>query len=445
MPPNIVLIVAADQRATAVGCESVELVQTPNLDALAQRGTRCTAAYHFGSCVPAVCAPSRAMLHTGIPYTEIDPALMGPVRPPTDRNVPIPPTLGEKLRRAGYHCFGTGKWHNGVETFARSFDSGDAIFFYGMADHWFTPAHAFDPSGSYPETAARNAPGHSTDVFGQTAVDFIQSQRDRENPFFCYCAFTSPHDPRTPPDAYRRMYDPRQIDLPPNFLPEHPFDNGELEIRDERLLGRPRDTKEIQRSLAAYYAMISHMDTWIGRICEAVDSIGKTANTLVVHTADHGLALGQHGLLGKQNMYEHSVRVPLILAGPGVPEGRRNPGLCYQHDLHPTLLEFAGIPDEGRLFTSLLPLLNGKTPGRNTVVSAYRDCQRMIRGDRLKLIEYRVSGDARRQVFDLTEDPWERNDRAEDSHFAEEIARLAYESRRRECSTGRFSSGLPGA
>jgi len=414
MKPNIVLLVADDQRGTAIGCEGIEPVQTPALDALASRGILCRGAYHHGSCSGAVCAPSRAMLHTGLPYTQLDDALLGPTRPRDGQPIEVPATLGGKLREAGYFCFASGKWHNGIDSFHASFDDGRAIFFGGMADHWFTPVHDFDPTGLYPNEAARPAQGFSTDVFGQATVDFITSQRDAEQPFFCYCAFTAPHDPRTPLDAYRSMYDPRDIPLPANFRPEHPFDNGELDIRDERLLGSPRDPNEIKRSLAAYYGMLSHMDAWVGRIHEVLEVTGQLANTLVIHTADHGLAIGQHGLLGKQNMYEHSVRVPLIAAGPGLPKSVIRDGLCYQHDLHPTILEIAGVNDSDGHFESVLPMWRGERTGRPYLTSAYRDMQRMVRQNRYKLIEYDTSDSPRRQMFDLANDPWEQHNLADD-------------------------------
>ncbi len=424
--PSILLTIADDQRGPALNCLGQEHLATPCLDALAARGVNCTRTYHYGSCHGAVSAPSRAMLHTGRPYHQLDPALLGATYAPPGRTVQVPPTLGRQLRAAGYHCFATGKWHNGVDSFHASFDSGANLFFGGMADHWFTPVRDFDPTGLYPREKVRTASGFSTEVFAQSAIDFIHSRRGVKEPFFCYCAFTAPHDPRTPPDPYRRMYDPRRIELPPNFVPRHPFDNGEMEIRDECLLGWPRDPDEIRRSLAEYYGMISHMDAWIGRIHQALADIGQLENTIVVHTADHGLAVGQHGLMGKQNLYEHSVRTPLILAGPGLPAGATRAGLCYQHDLFPTLLELAGaeVPAEVDFFRSLRPMIGGQGSGRPHLVSHYRDVQRMVRDDRHKLIEYQVHGARREQLFDLTSDPWETCDLASNSASSDRLADL---------------------
>jgi len=432
-PPNIILTIADDQRGTALGCGGIEQLLTPALDALASRGARFTQAQHFGSCHGAVCVPSRAMLHTGTPYFQLEDSLLNCSTYP--KSALRTPLLGEKLAQAGYHTFGTGKWHNGVPSFHRSFQAGSSIFFAGMNDHWFTPVHDYDPSGQYPPEARHFADGFSTEVFAQSAIDFIRSRRDADQPFFCYCAFTAPHDPRTPPDAWRRMYPPHAIALPPNTVPRFfsdspsppgvrpAFDNGSLDERDELLLGIPRDAKEIQRETAAYYGMISHMDDWIGRIHQAVAESGLLDNTIIIHTADHGLAIGQHGLMGKQNLYRHSVNVPLIMAGPDIPRGHVSDALCYQHDLHPTLAHLAGADPGPPTFQSLLPLLRGGA-GRTHLGAAFRSTQRSIRDSRYKLIEYRIGGEHFAELFDLSEDPWETCNFIDDPRFIPLIATL---------------------
>src|SRR5690606_5730181 len=106
------------------------------------------------------------------------------------------------------------------------------------------------------------------------------------------------------PPEWRALYDAERLPLPPNFLPEHPFDNGELHTRDEKLAAWPRDAADIRRHLAEYYGMISHQDAQIGRVLECLERRGLRANTIVVYVSDHGLGLGQHGLMGKQNVYE---------------------------------------------------------------------------------------------------------------------------------------------
>lgn len=429
--PNIVLTIADDQRASALGCAGIEPVQTPCLDRLSRRGTRYDSAYHLGSPHGAVCAPSRAMLLTGRPYFQIPSSLIQPGSL-DESEAPLPVSLPQRLRERGYQTFATGKWHNGKGLFRSAFDCGANLFFGGMADHWFTPVFDFDPEGRYPMEARRIAEGFSTEVFARSAIEFIRSRRSRDEPFFCYCAFTAPHDPRTPPDDYRRLYNPSDVVLPPNVIATQPFDkgfhgvgqpldNGALGTRDEMLLGVPRDPNAIRRAIAEYYGMISHMDEWIGKIHDAVAEIGAMEDTVIVHTADHGLAVGQHGLMGKQNLYNHSANVPLILAGPGIGENQTDQVLCYQHDLHPTLLRHAGVElDRGGFFRPLAP--SGGN-GRAFVGAAYAGSQRMIRNARYKLIEYRTPS-PRIEFFDLLEDPWETCDLSGQPEFSQTISGL---------------------
>lgn len=412
--PNVLFMIADDHRSSALGVNGDPIVQTPVLDALARRGVNCRRNYHMGGLSAAVCVPTRAALLTGTnPFRASVGTDMANPRSILTLD-PALTLLPEQFRRAGYRTFATGKWHNDKASFARSFDDGARIFFGGMSDHDAVPLHDFDPSGEYQESNRTIGQGFSTDFFAGAAIRFLQEQ-DGAQPFFLYCAFTAPHDPRTPPAGYAEMYEAASIPLPPNFLPEHPFDNGELQIRDEQLADFPRTPAEVRRHIADYYGMISHLDAQIGAILQALQDNGLAENTIVVYTADHGLAVGEHGLLGKQNLYEHSVRVPLLMAGPGLPSGREVSGLTHTYDLYPTLCQLAGLPvPETVQSRSLLPLFQGG-PGRTSVCSVYKDVQRMVRDDRWKLIRYLPSqqhgaGSERIQLFDTLYDPWEMRD-----------------------------------
>ena len=424
--PNIVFTIADDQRFDLLSAWGRNECQTPHLDRLIERGTWYRRAQTMGSTHAAVCAPSRAMLHTGWSLYRIPDEIRTnwapapwPVAPATDaEHVPL---LGEQLRRAGYHCHGIGKWHNGSRAFARSFDSGANIFFGGMADQFTTPVQEFDPAGRYANDRCRSSGRHSTELFIDSALDFIRGRGRRDaQPFFLYCAFTVPHDPRQTLPEWHARYPVDQIRVPENFLPQHPFDNGELKIRDELLAGFPRTGCEIRQHLADYYALTTHMDDALGRLYHAVEQAGVVDNTIFVHTADHGLAVGQHGLMGKQNLYDHSVRVPLIVAGPGFDRGKPDDRLCYLHDLFPTLLNVASakVPDSCE-FPDLRSARH-----RETLFGAYRDCQRLAGDDRWKLIEYFVDGTRRTQLFDRQSDPWELRDRFADPDCASIVTRL---------------------
>jgi arylsulfatase A-like enzyme len=436
--PNILLTIADDQQATTIGGTGLSQVHTPTLDRIMDQGACFTQAHHFGSCHPAVCAPSRAMLHTGRTYFDLPQSLISNWQSrslSSDEQsadlarLEATPLLGELLGNNGYTTFGTGKWHNGQAAFNRSFQDGENIFFGGMCDHDSVPVNLYDPTGEYPESQQTIGALFSTDLFVEPALDFIASY-DQDEPFFLYIAFTAPHDPRTPLQKYDAMYPRDQIKTPPNFLSDHPFDNGNIyDLRDERLAPWPRTEDLVRQHLGDYYGMITHMDEAIGRLIEALEARGFLDDTLVIHTADHGLAVGQHGLLGKQNMYEHSIKVPLLMMGPGVPENRCIDSLTYQHDLFPTIMEVAGIEEAppGH-FRSLWPQLSDETTDHHpSIYSSYMNWQRVVKNNRYKLIRYFEQdgkGTDRMQLFDHINDPHERHDLIDDSAYASPRAAL---------------------
>jgi len=419
--PNVLFILADDQRYDTIGALGNSEVSTPNLDALVRCGTAFTSAHIMGGSHQAVCMPSRAMLLTGRSLFHLDRQGQDI---PTDN-----PMFPEVLRSQGYTTFGTGKWHNGPTSFARCFSAGDSIFFGGMHEHFSMPLHDFDPLGDYPERDHNVAQGrHSTDIFSESVERFLDDY-DGTAPFLAYLSFTAPHDPRDTHVRYHDMFDPDSLELPENFATEHPFDNGELDVRDEMLAPLPRTPDDIRRHIAEYYAMITHLDDRIGRVLAALESSGHADNTIVVFTGDNGLALGQHGLMGKQNLYDHSVRVPLVLSGPGIPQNQTSDALVYLSDIYATLFELIGepLPDsvEG---VSMVPAMHSKKSApRDTLFTAYRDYQRAVRDRRHKLIEYSVNRERRTQLFDLRADPWETHDLSDDPASAQTLTRLRSE------------------
>jgi arylsulfatase A-like enzyme len=430
--PNVLFFFTDDQRFDTIRALGNGAIRTPNLDALAASGTVFTHAHIPGGSCGAVCMPSRAMLHTGRTLYHIK-----------GQGEEIPPnhvTLAESLRQSGYLTFGTGKWHNGTASYARGFECGDEIFFGGMEDHWMVPLCQFDPTGRYERYAPciRNpwrtntveqrrgdhfhAGQHSTDIFADSSIRFIEKW-DGARPFFMYTSLMAPHDPRSMPEEFLKLYDPDKIELPPNFVPEHSIDTGALRIRDEVLAAIPRIPQEIRRHIAEYYAMISHLDAALGRVLDALRKKGALANTIIVFSGDNGLAVGQHGLLGKQNVYDHSVRVPLIFAGPGIPKGRQSDALVYLLDIFPTLCGLTGtpIPDsvEG---VSLIPCLKDQTAIlRQELYLAYENSIRGLTDGRQKLIEYACGAT---QLFDLVTDPFETRNLAELTESQTALSRL---------------------
>ena len=417
--PNVVFVIVDDQRFDTIAALGHPQVKTPNLDALAQRGTAMTEAHLMGSMSGAVCAPSRAMLHTGRTLWHTNQPQCFDIN---DDHVFMPQWFGQQ----GYHTFGTGKWHNGKASFARSFRDGAKIFLGGMSGQFNMPLHDFDPTGEYTkENRYRSDGQHATDVFTDAACEFIGNYNG-DKPYFLYCAYTSPHDPRSTHQRFHDMYPPDKIELPPNFLPNHPFDNGELKIRDEELAEFPRTEKEIRQHISDYYAMITHHDEAVGRIVAAVEARGELDNTIFVFTADHGLAVGQHGLMGKQNMYEHSMHIPMLMAGPGIPSHAKRDQLVYLLDMFPTLCDLCGLATPNSVEgVSMKPILDDEdADGRHHLSFAYTSIQRAIRDKRHKLIEYVVNGERHTQLFDLVEDPWEMTNHANMPNSREHIERL---------------------
>lgn len=434
--PNILLLLTDDQRHDTIGALGHPDLHTPHLDSLVADGVTCTHAHVMGGNVGAICMPSRAMLHTGRHLFGLQ-SNGGQI--PQEHAL-----LGELLREAGYRTWGTGKWHNGTASYARSFSEGAEIFFGGMADHWNVPACHFDPSGRYAHFAPECvdywqgvrsrvnrcdhvSPGrHSTDLFADACCDFLATTRDQTTPFFASVAFMAPHDPRVMPKPYLESIDPDQLTLPPNLLGEHPFDNGDLQVRDEHLAPYPRDEAVVRSHLRDYYAMIHHLDTAIGRIFAALEEAGQKENTMIVLAGDNGLAVGQHGLMGKQSLYDHSSRVPLLIAGPGLPSDIRRSGLCYLHDVMPTLLELAGLPIPPAVQSrSLLPMLMEGSVIREKLHTAYRGCMRGVRDAETKLIRYVVDGKRREQLFHLPSDPWELHNLIDDPAWQDRRRSLA--------------------
>ena len=327
--PNILFLFADDQRADTVGAWGNERIDTPSLDRLAAEGFSFRRNYTFGSNSGAVCVPSRAMVLTGRSW----------MRSPNDmRGVP---TLPRRLEAAGYRTFITGKWHNGEEALLRSFDRGTAVYLGGMADHTRVGVQDIEDGEL---VRRRVGQAFSSELFADAVIAFLGEQAasaqgdEADRPFFAYVPFMAPHDPRQPPPEYRERYYRRDLPLPANYMPQHPFDHGVLSVRDENLAAWPRTPEVIRDQLAEYYGLITHLDEQVGRILAALEENGQAGNTVVVYAADHGLGLGSHGLLGKQNLYEHSMRCPLIVRGPGIPHGLDR---CLHLSLRP-------VPDPAR-------------------------------------------------------------------------------------------------
>ena len=401
--PNVIMLVSDDHQAGAMGWCGNPDVKTPVLDGLATRGAAFSRAYHMGGKDDALCIPSRACLLTGLDFSAALPNARGVLNPECI-------TLPEHFKQADYHSYAIGKWHNDKASLTRSFSDGAALFLGGMCDHYQIPVRPFDPQGVFSDQDVIVSNTFSQDLFCEEACSFIKNYKE-EKPFFLYAAFTAPHDPRTPPSESMKDYDPDNISLPPNFMPEHPFDLGVRNLRDEELGPYPRSAAFMREDLANYYGMITALDQGVGRILESLDASGQLENTIVVYTGDHGLAMGQHGLLGKQNMYEHSMRVPLILSGPGIKQAVYDHPV-YARDLYATLCDLCALA-----VPETIDAQNLFHKGRDQITGLYMDTQRMICQGEWKLIVVHSGDVSRVQLYNLEDDPYERINLAEDHKY----------------------------
>ena len=406
--PNILFLFTDDQRADTIGALGNPIIKTPHLDWLARAGVAFHRAYMQGGFHGATCVPSRAMLLSGRSLFHIDEGLM--------RDETWPAAFG----RAGYTTFMTGKWHNGPKSIPKSFQIARAIFAGGMTDPMKAKLSDMVDGTLTPPVVA---PQHACAVFADEAIRFLRQPQG--DPFFCYVAFDAPHDPHIVPADFPVRYDPVQIPLPPSFLPQHPWDNGEMTVRDEALLPWPRPPEQVRAMLAEYYRYISYLDAQIGRVLDALQSSPFATNTIVVFAGDSGVARGSHGLIGKQNLYDlDSIRVPLIISGPGIRAGQQTDAMCYLFDVLPTLGKLCGVPasktSEGREFTA--SLTDPTKPARQLMLFAYRNVQRAVRNDRWKLIRYPLVD--KTQLFDLQTDPLETTNLAGVPEHADKVAEL---------------------
>lgn len=419
--PNFLFIIADDFTYRAIHSLTNPEVKTPNLDRLAASGCAFTHCFHQGSWSPAVCVPSRTMLNSGLTAFHAE-AGLDRVR-----------TWGQTMGDAGYETYICGKWHLDPTVLQRSFQQMGSVApgmlvstpEGGAAYGRPRPGDDWDPSNpsleghwlhtnlwvdEKPDTIE-----HSSVVYADQVIDHLKNNAAKSNaPFFIYLGFNAPHDPRQSPKESLALYPQDQIGVPPNFLPEHPFDQGDARIRDEMLAPFPRTREAIQLHRHEYYSIITHLDHQLGRVFEALEQSGKASNTYIIFTADHGLALGEHGLMGKQNMYDCSIRMPLLIAGPGITAGKRVDELVYQHSMYATTCQLAGVPVPDSVeFPSIAPLLHGgNQPVHDAVFSYYEKYQRMVRTKTHKLIVYPQV--QRIQLFDLEKDPWEVHDLSED-------------------------------
>jgi arylsulfatase A-like enzyme len=441
--PNVLFIFADDMCYETIGALGLTDIDTPNLDRLVKRGTTFTRAYNMGSWSGAVCVASRHMLITGRYIWRAEQAsnLLGGRRKGNKNPLPNQEAKQKEfdglwpqvLKRQGYQTFFTGKWH-----------------IRAKADEAFEVARNIRP-GMPNQTAAgynRPLPGkpdpwspydkkfdgfwkggkHWSEIVADDTIDFLGMAKKDKRPFFMYVAFNAPHDPRQAPKEYVDKYPLSRIKVPKNYLAEYPYKEGMKSgknLRDEKLGPFPRTEHAVKVHRQEYYAIITHLDTQVGRILDSLEKSGQANNTYIFFSADHGLGVGHHGLFGKQNLYEHSTRVPFLAVGPGIKSGAKIDAPIYLQDIHATTLELAGAKQSDKVeFHSIMPLLRGKAKKHayDAIYGAYLDAQRSVTMDGYKLILYPSL--QKKRLYNIIEDPLEMKDLAHDPKQEKRIATL---------------------
>ncbi|MPR36028.1 sulfatase-like hydrolase/transferase [Salmonirosea aquatica] len=415
--PNIILIFTDDQRYNTIHALGDAQVITPNLDRLVQQGTTFTHAYNMGAWGGAVCVTSRAMLVTGMTVWDVYKEEKDYSRLFNKQGF-----WPQQMKKAGYETYMTGKWHvkqkvedifdhvvherpgmpnQTPEGYNRPLSRTDTTW-----QPWDKKYDGFWEGGT-----------HWTQVVADDAINYIGEASKKDTPFFMYLAFNSPHDPRQAPKRWVDRYPVDDIKLPVSYLDEYPFKEemgAGKELRDEKLAPFPRTPYAVKKNIQEYYASISYTDEQIGRILEALRKSGKLDNTYIFFTADHGLAVGHHGLMGKQSMFDHSMRPPLIVSGPDIPKNQKRDQNVYLQDIMATALDLAGSTKPAHVyFNSLLPYIKNKNAPSQypSIYGCYMDRQRMVRTDRYKLIVYPKA--SKTLLFDLKKDPEEMHDIAD--------------------------------
>lgn len=426
---NILFIFGDDQCYEAVRAFGNNEIITPNLDRLVSGGVTFTHAYNQGAWHGAVCVASRTMLNTGAflwHAAALERARGGKgkgrggkngLRELAERNE----LWSQLLGKAGYETYMTGKWHVKIspqDIFAHTRNvragmpnqtrEGYNRPREGKPDPWKPWDTRF---GGYWKGGK-----HWSEVLGDDAAGFIGRAARKADPFFMYLAFNAPHDPRQSPKSYVDRYPLGRIKVPESYCDEYKYKDAigcGRGLRDEKLAPFPRTRYAVKVNRQEYYAIVTHMDAQIARILDALERSGKAESTYVFFTADHGLAVGHHGLMGKQNMFDHSLRAPLMVTGPGVPKGVKIETPVYLQDIMPTTLEIAGARKPERVqFRSLLPIIRGERKRNyDAIYGGYIKLQRMVvQGDYKMILYPRIK---KALLFNLRTDPYEMKDLAE--------------------------------
>ncbi|MEM7471714.1 MAG: choline-sulfatase [Pseudomonadota bacterium] len=436
--PNIVVIMADQLAPHFTGAYGHKTVKTPHMDALGARGMRFDAAY----CNSPLCAPSRFAFMSGQHISRI-----AAYDNASEFKASIP-TFAHYLKALGYRTCLSGKMHFVGPDQKHGFQDRVTTDIYPAdfawtpdweaaderIDKWYHNMQTVKDSG---EAIATYQIDYDDEVGFAARRWLIDRARNRsggdETPFALVASFIHPHDPYVARPEWWNLYTDDDVDMPayvPALEDQDPFARRVMDGIEASYI--PLTDEEVRRARRAYLANVSYFDSKIGELVATLEETGEIDNTIIIITADHGDMLGERGLWFKMNFFEHSARIPLVMAGPGVAQGSV-PNACSLVDMLPTLIEFAGgnetmfgEPVDGR---SLAPLAFGQTSEEDVAVGEY--CAEMtpypvymIRRGPLKYIHCDIDPP---QLYDLSVDPLEKVNQSENPDYVEAARAFASE------------------
>ena len=417
--PNILFILTDDQRWDSLGCMGNEIIQTPNIDAMAADGV----IFDNMFCTTSICAISRASYMLG-QYERrhgIDSFRTSYSAQQLADSFPI------RLRDAGYRTGVIGKWGIGGEMPTDQYD------------YW----RGYPGQGRYFERGEEGAGEHLTDRLGAQALEFLDGCT-ADQPFMLQLYTKSAHCqdgdpwPFQPAPRFSDTYSETTIPHEPTDTLEH-FASLPGFIRDsearKRWFVRFANEELFQQSVKDYYRLLTGVDEWVGRLREQIEVMGATDNTIIIYTSDNGFYLGDRGLAGKWYMHEESIRLPLVIHDPRLPtenRGQRRDEIVLNIDVAPTILDLAGVEiPEVMQGESITPLVRGEEPEwRAEFLYEHRIDIRTIpksegvRTERWKYMRYTESDPVVEELYDLATDPLEEHDLATDAKFTDQLAMM---------------------
>jgi len=444
--PNILFILADDHGAWALGCAGNAEIKTPNLDRIAASGAMFSSFF----CVSPVCSPARASILTGrIPsrHGVHDWLRAGSSTIEPDRDGRLTDYLegqtaySELLAADGYLCGISGKWH-----------LGDSHHPHKGFEFW--EVHATGGGPYYGAPLIRGGEvcreeRYVTDVITDNALEFLDRRAGDERPFYLSVHYTAPHSPWEREQHPREVFDKYHADCRFHSAPQEPMHPWQINSAPYG-----HDESSRRNHLSGYYAAITEMDRNVGRLVDRLEAQGLRESTLVVFTGDNGMNMGHHGIYGKgngtfpQNMYDTSVKVPMLISRPGhVPAGLRCDDLLSHYDVMPTLLEYCSVgnPEAASLpGRSFSPLLRGGSPEQREDIVVFDEYgpTRMIRTRTHKYVHRYPYGP--HELYDLQADPDERENLYDrESAVARELKGRLEEWFVRYCDPARDGSREP--